>query len=122
MIDNKRIHIVPNFAENYLFIGEDNIRDKFVNTEPLRILFLSNLIEGKGYNELVDAYLFLNDNMKTRVVIDYAGGFVSDVHKNEFLNKISVTKGIQYHGIVCEAEKKRPFCPCTYILPSDVVK
>lgn len=105
IIENKRIHVVLNFVEDYLFIGEDNIRNKFENIEPLRILFLSNLIKGKGHNELVDAYLSLNDNLKKRVIIDFAGGFESDVKKNEFLNKIKVTKGIQYHGMVCGAEK-----------------
>jgi len=79
---------------NYLFIGEEKIKYKFENTEPLRILFLSNLIQGKGHNELVDAYLSLNDNLKKRVIIDFAGGFESEIQKIEFLNKINGIKGI----------------------------
>jgi glycosyltransferase involved in cell wall biosynthesis len=106
MVGNKRIHVVPNFVEDYLFIDKDNIRDKFGNTEPLRILFLSNLVMGKGHNELVDAYLSLNDNFKKKVTVDFAGGFESDRKKNEFLSKISKTKGIKHHGMVSGDEKK----------------
>lgn len=106
IIEKKKIHIVPNFAEDYLFIGEKEIKDKFANTEPLRILFLSNLIQEKGHNELVDAYLALDDNLKKRVKIDFAGEFESDVQKTEFLNKIDGIKGIHYYGVVGGAEKK----------------
>lgn len=64
IIDKKKIHVVHNFAEDYLFLDEDIVISKFNNIYPLRILFISNLISGKGYNELVDAYISLNDIIK----------------------------------------------------------
>jgi N-acetyl sugar amidotransferase len=106
---NNKVYIVPNFAEDYLFQGEDKIKYKFSNTNPLKILFLSNLIAGKGHVELVDAYLELNDKLKKKVRIDFAGGFESDIQKKKFLSKIDGIKGIQYHGIVDGAEKKDLF-------------
>ena len=106
ILDRNKIHIVPNFAEDYLFTDEDKVKDNFTKIDPLRILFLSNLIQAKGPNELVDAYLTLNDTLKEKVKIDFAGGFESKIQKNNFLLKIDGIKGIQYHGIVSGAEKK----------------
>lgn len=106
VIEKKKIHIVPNFAEDYLFIGKKEIREKFKYTETLRILFLSNLTQGKGHNEIVDAYLALDDNLKKRVKIDFAGAFESDVDKVKFLNRTKGIKGIFYHGVVSGAEKR----------------
>ena len=56
MTAQTKIHVVPNFAEEYLFLNKEEIGKKFKKTSPLRILFLSNLIPGKGHEELVDAY------------------------------------------------------------------
>jgi len=64
LINRDKIHIVPNFAEDFLFLNENDVRNKFTNIYPLKILFLSNLLFGKGHNELVDAYLSLNDEIK----------------------------------------------------------
>lgn len=105
-IETKKIHVVSNFAEDYIFIREKEIKEKFENTASLNILFLSNLIQGKGHNDLLDAYLSLASTLKQSVKIDFAGGFESDFHKIEFLNKIDGFKGIHYHGIVDGAEKR----------------
>lgn len=105
-IQNTKLHVVPNFAEDYLFIDAQNITEKFNKVEPLRILLLSNLIKGKGHQYLVDAYLSLNDDTRKRVIIDFAGGFESEISKYEFLNEISVINGIKHHGMVNDQEKK----------------
>lgn len=109
IVPSGEIHIVPNFAEDYLFLKEEEIKGKFDRIQPLRILFLSNLIHGKGHNELVDAYLALDDNLKKRVIIDFAGGFASEIQKSEFLEKIQGNRQLYYHGLVGGAEKKDLF-------------
>ncbi len=109
IIPVKKIYIVPNFAEDYLFISEKEIKEKFAHAAPLRVLFVSNLIAGKGQDELVDAYLALTDKSRKKMEIDFAGAFESDIQKVKFLNRIDGINGISYHGIVEDDRKKDLF-------------
>jgi len=119
-LPRNKIHIVSNFAENYLFLNEKEIENKFTEIKSLKILFLSNLLKGKGYNKLLDAYNELDNKLKDIVQIDFAGGFESDRKKNKFLNKINGLNNINYHGIVQSSIKKdllskaHIFCLPTY--------
>jgi glycosyltransferase involved in cell wall biosynthesis len=109
IIPDARIHIVPNFAEAYLFSSIEQIEAKYQNPLPLRILFLSNLIRGKGHNELLKAYLQLDHKFKARVILDFAGGFENPSQKAEFLQKINGLRDVSYHGIVGGELKKQLF-------------
>ncbi len=120
MLSPEKIHVVPNFAQDYLFLGEDEIIKKFSNTQPLKLLYLSNLISGKGFSELLEAYINLSGDLKNLITIDFAGSFESDAAKSIFMDKISNLKQIKYHGIV-EGDKKKEifknahiFCLPTY--------
>ncbi len=115
-----KIHIVPNFAEDYLFAPPEIIDRKFQCTNPLRILYLSNLIPGKGYLELVDAFCGLDARAQASVTLDLAGGFASERDKRAFLDGIDGVAGIRYHGVV-QGQSKRAllhqahlFCLPTY--------
>ena len=120
MIPKRKIHIVPAFAEDYLFINRKKIKKKYNNINPLRILFLSNLIKGKGYDKLANAYQCLSKEFQNKIRIDFAGGFETDSDKNTFLNKISSFDQMQYHGIIGPNKKKNLlykaniFCLPTY--------
>lgn len=121
LISFEKIHIVPNFAEDYLFLSENEIKDKLANIFPLRILFLSNLIFGKGYKELVAGYLGLTEEHKEKVIITFVGGFESAKCKNEFLKTIEGQKGLIYHGLFVSGYEKKTlykqahiFCLPTY--------
>lgn len=105
----ERIHIVPNFAEDSLFVNEAAIKEKFSQVEPLRLLFLSNHLPGKGYIELLDAYLSLNSEIRARVQLDFAGGFQSDEQKNIFLKLIKNLSSVNYHGVVYGSKKAELF-------------
>jgi glycosyltransferase involved in cell wall biosynthesis len=106
IIPRNKIHIVPNFAQRELFLSEENIRNKFEHLEPIRFLYISNFIEKKGYNELVDAYLSLNSRQKEMIRIDFAGRFDNKEDEKKFLNKIKNHQELRYHGVVSD-EKKR---------------
>lgn len=123
VIDRGKIHIVPNFSQDYLFSTEGEVREKFKNTDPLRILFVGNLIEDKGYNEIVDAYMDLDNTSRKIVRIDFAGSFESGVHKMSFLDKINGIKEIQYHGVVDGSAKKALFSRAhIFCLPSSFLE
>lgn len=109
MIPRNKIHVVPNFAQDYLFATEKEIADKFSNTPPLRVLFIGGFMKEKGFDELADAYLGLDNNLKKMVRIGFAGKFESESEKTGFLGKIAGVGQICYHGIVDDAEKKSLF-------------
>ena len=105
----EKIHVVPNFAEEYLFADDDCVDRKFRNPKPLRILFLSNLLPGKGHQELVDAFLALSEHARNSILLDIAGGFDSERAKQAFLGRIEGVAQIRYHGTVSGDRKKQLF-------------
>jgi glycosyltransferase involved in cell wall biosynthesis len=110
LIDNEKIHVTPNFAEDFLFVTEQQIRQKFVDTRTLRILFLSNMYQGKGHSELIEAYLRLPPDVQQRISIVFVGGFESDRLRDEFLLRIDGHAGLSYQGtFIGGAEKKALF-------------
>jgi glycosyltransferase involved in cell wall biosynthesis len=109
IVADARLHIVPNFAEDELFTTPELIDLKFHHTHPLRLLFLSNLLPGKGHEELIDAFLGLKPHVKGSIRLDLAGGFETTHQKEAFLAKIAGVEQIQYHGTVGGARKKTLF-------------
>ena len=121
VIPESKIHIVPNFSEDFLFVTDEEINKKFEKVEPLELLFLSNLIPGKGYTELVDAYFSLSNKEQSKLNITLVGGFESEESENKFLEKIKVNAGIKYLGKFIDGDEKRElyckshiFCLPTY--------
>ena len=116
----EKINIISNFAEDFLFINETKIYEKFKKIFPLKILFLSNMLYGKGYLELIDAYKSLPHTKREQISLDFAGGFDSEKEKNYFLEKIIYEKQVTYHGSVKGENKKKLyheahiFCLPTY--------
>lgn len=108
-VSRERIHIVPNFAQDHLFADMALIDRKFARVPPLRILFLSNLLPGKGHEELVDGFLALDDSGRAAVQIDFAGGFEAEDQKAAFLGRIRGHAQLRYHGTVHGATKQRLF-------------
>tara|TARA_B100001248_G_scaffold262136_1_gene256273 strand:- start:5636 stop:6730 length:1095 start_codon:yes stop_codon:yes gene_type:complete len=109
MIKNEKIQIVPNFAESILFTDKKSIRIKFNSDQHLRLLYMSNLIPGKGYEELLNAFLSLDEKTKKMVSIDFAGDFESLKDKKSFIKKIENLKQVKYHGVVRNKHKKKLF-------------
>jgi glycosyltransferase involved in cell wall biosynthesis len=105
IISREKIYVVPNFAQDYLFVNQKVIDLKY-ESHNIRVLYMSNLIPKKGYNELADAFLLMSQEYKEKIQLDFAGAFNSDEEKVEFLNKISGYNKITYHGVVSEAAKK----------------
>lgn len=121
VITRDKIHIIPNFAEDFLFVSDDEIKAKFSAIDRIQILYLSNLIPGKGYEELASAYFELDEDSKKLVNIVFVGGFESTECENEFLKKIKTQDGLEYIGKFIDGEKKRDlycrshvFCLPTY--------
>jgi glycosyltransferase involved in cell wall biosynthesis len=109
VVPDAKIHVVPNFAEDDLFTSVERIDAKFDRLDPLRVLFLSNLLPGKGAEELVEALFALDERTKARIRIDMAGGFESERQKEKFLGRLAGEERIRYHGTVAGEAKKTLF-------------
>jgi glycosyltransferase involved in cell wall biosynthesis len=105
-IAREKFHIVSNSVEDLFFINEASLHLKYDNPPVLNILFLSNLINGKGYRELLDAFLALNTDERTCFSLHFAGAFESENQKNVFLKKIGGIENIHYHGVVYGLKKR----------------
>jgi glycosyltransferase involved in cell wall biosynthesis len=109
------VKIVPNFAPEELYSSESDILTKFPSDQifsesnPLRILLLSNHLPGKGHIELLHAYEALSSLDRSRVHIDFAGDFVSDKDRQTFLNSISHLPNVEHHGVAKGEKKKQLF-------------
>lgn len=121
VISKEKIHIIPNFADDFLFVNDEEVSQKFSNIDPVQILYLSNLIPGKGYDELASAYIELADKYKENIVINFVGGFESLQSEKDFLSKIEMHKGLNYLEKFIDGSKKRElyckshvFCLPTY--------
>jgi glycosyltransferase involved in cell wall biosynthesis len=121
LISKEKIHVIPNFAEDYLFTDDVNIAAKFNRYDKINILFLSNLITGKGYNEIVDAFMILDVEARKKITINFAGAFESEDDKKKFLWKIKDINEIIYYGVVSGQIKKQLFdMSHIFILPTSL--
>ncbi|MBP2685099.1 MAG: hypothetical protein H6Q81_4 [Deltaproteobacteria bacterium] len=100
MVPAGRIRVVPNFADDESFAPPDLIRRKFDTPGPLRVLFLSNLIPGKGHLELLEAWRVVEGKFPGSVRLDFAGAFESVEEERRFLDKIPRQGNVKYHGLV----------------------
>ena len=109
IVPSDRIFVIPNFAGDELFLSPELVASKFRSSTPLRVLFLSNLIPGKGHMELVEAIAALTPEERELLAVDFAGGFEADKDRDVFLARIAAIPQIRYHGSVRGEAKRRLF-------------
>lgn len=114
----ERIHVSHNFAEDFLFASPDEVYRKFEQPLPVQILFLSNMLYGKGHWELLQAFHLLTPEQKKNIHLVFAGNLLA--HKDEFMDLLRVESQVEYLGPVF-GERKRElylrshvFCLPTY--------
>lgn len=119
-VSAERIFTVPNFALDEYFVPETLVHKKFDNTGVLRVLYLSNLVHGKGYKELLSAYKMLDPETQSRIRLDFAGGFSDSEEQRLFVADINSLPNVTFHGVVKGDEKEdllrqaHVFCLPTY--------
>lgn len=94
------VRAVKNFAADELFISEGAMAEKWADTQVLRVLFLSNLLPGKGHEELLRAIRSMPPALANRFSFDFAGGFESAADQERFLAGIKDLPCVRYHGVV----------------------
>jgi len=126
-----KVKVVPNGLTFGLPADQINQKKLPKNKEPLRILYLSNLIPSKGYNDLLDAMALLK-KQGFNVRCDFCGAFRTTVvdrnnqssqeRKNNFYQQISrlnLQSEVTYHGTV-QGKVKQQFLENAhvFILPT----
>jgi len=109
MIAPERVHLVPNFADESLFLPPDLVRDKFTADGPLRVLFVSGMDPAKGSPDLLAAYRLLPREAQQAIQLDFAGRFATDAERIAFEASLQNLDNVRYHGVVQGAEKAKLF-------------
>jgi len=107
IINKDKIKIVPNFFEDDIKISGTDFNGKWNNPEKYKIVFLSNLMADKGYLFLLEGFMELSDEVKSKFELCFAGDFEDDESKKYFLDKIKWLDNIKYSGVVKGEEKKK---------------
>lgn len=114
-----KIHIVPNFAIDSLYCPKSIIDRKYGDLKKINILFLSNLLPGKGYKELISSIRELGSNIRQEYIFNIVGGFESMLDSVEFKNSIIGMEEVHYHGILTGKDKIDVFWDAhIFILPT----
>ncbi|MBW0434141.1 glycosyltransferase family 4 protein [Leptospira yasudae] len=109
-VDARRISIVPNFAQDYLFASENQIKKKFKTVgSKIRLLFISNMIPLKGYSVLLDGFLGLPKRIRKEFSLEFAGRFDTDEERVLFEQRIENIPNVEYHGLIDDQKKKELF-------------
>jgi glycosyltransferase involved in cell wall biosynthesis len=101
----EKVWIVPNYADPAMLIDEASIDTKF--GMPLRLLYLSNFIAAKGYQDLIDAYALLAPALQAGIRIDFAGAFDDVADERAFQATIARYPNLRFHGTVSGDDKRR---------------
>ena len=119
MTPRERVHLIPNFADDALFIDSATIKSKFSDRSVLRVLYMSGMTPMKGYDVLASAYLKLPLEMQERMQISFAGKFESAELQRRFEQKIASVSGLVYHGLVDQETKAALFAQAhVFCLPT----
>lgn len=111
-----KIKIVKNALPSGLVT--DSSYEKQLDAKFVRLIFLSNMIESKGYLDILVACKILREEKKIPASVDFCGGFRSSVNdkqdtkiksEDEFLKyvkQLKMEKFVKYHGIVSGIDKE----------------
>lgn len=123
IIPSTKTHVVANFAPDEIFITRTDIRDKFKQTTPLNVIFISNLMVEKGYQELLDAYICLPEHEQKEIKVTFAGDFENEESKAIFLKKMENFPEVKYVGVVNGSEKQKLFSEAhIFCLPTNYLE
>jgi glycosyltransferase involved in cell wall biosynthesis/SAM-dependent methyltransferase len=118
---SSKISVVPNGLPWSL---TDNILVKkhlpFKNEVPIKLIFLSNLIESKGYLDILEATEILVNRFGLNIKIDFCGEFIqyddaqrfkdivdAKAYFFDFIREYNLSQNVHYQGIIEEKAKQK---------------
>lgn len=118
-LNSDKIHSIPNFYLPEFLVEQKDISRKFNSPEKFKFLYLSNMIPKKGYLQLFEAFLLLDESTKQKIELDFAGRFNSLKEESSFKERIKGWNNVKYHGIVSGDEKVKILAEANvFVLPT----
>ncbi|WP_054199113.1 glycosyltransferase [Clostridium baratii] len=111
IISKNRIYVVKNCVDNEFIISDNEFNEKIrdlENKEVLKILYLSNFIEDKGYKNVLKLAKYIKERGDKRFNFIFAGKFFLEEDKIKFFKYIkenNLESIIEYRGIVSGNKK-----------------
>ncbi|MFG6511432.1 MULTISPECIES: glycosyltransferase family 4 protein [unclassified Sulfitobacter] len=109
-LPDKCVHVIPNFSARMASEDVIQAKTKKLETEPLRVLYLSNIMFTKGFSYLVDAIRMLRAE-GVNIGLTLAGRPLDDeiMSANEAIDLLNgvLGDGINYLGVLNGQEKWR---------------
>lgn len=122
VLPKEKIRILPNATENEISKSSFNqINKKREDNEKTNILFLSNMIESKGWFKLLEACKILKDK-KIDFNCNFAGAWPSEKEKEKFFYyvKENVLNNVKYLGKKTGTEKNELFASSdVFVFPTE---
>ncbi len=122
LIDESKIYVIPNCVDDEFLMSDAEFEEKIGTLdkkEVIHVLYLSNFIKTKGYQEVLEMVnIEKNREMtgeKRRFHFEFAGKFFDDSEKEYFFSYIKengLEKYITYHGVVSGHQKKELLKRC----------
>jgi glycosyltransferase involved in cell wall biosynthesis len=112
---------IPCSVEDEMFVDPSRVDAKFAANGYLRVLFCSNMIESKGYLDVLAACERLaSERSDLRVSVRFAGAFASESACSSFTDKIAHARvDARYCGVVQRHEKAQMFADAhVFCLPT----
>ncbi len=115
ILNNQKIKVVENFYLDYFLLEKEKIKNKF-NKDVLIITYLSNLIESKGFNYLLEASKYFKDDKK--VYFNFVGEFennnIYETYKKFFSDTVKYYGKLDSFNASKILKESHVFCLPTY--------
>ena len=129
MIDDEKIYVVENCVDDNVLLSEEDLLKKINNIDnrkTIKILWLSNFIQSKGYEDVLELALLeknrIDNGENQRFKFEFAGKFFrkeEEAHFIEYVKNSQLGDIISYHGIVYGNKKRELFNDADiFILPT----
>jgi glycosyltransferase involved in cell wall biosynthesis len=108
LIENDKIHVVPNCVDNEYIPDKDNLERKWKDMSRIHILYLSNFIETKGYKDVLSLACMAKEKGDSYLQFHFAGHFFQHSDKiyfESFIKENNLFDYVKYHGIVSGQSK-----------------
>ncbi|MGG7214926.1 glycosyltransferase family 4 protein [Clostridium nigeriense] len=122
IIPKDKIYVVKNCVDDEVIISDEEFDGKISALESkkeLKILYLSNFIEDKGYKEVLKLATLVKEKKDNRFKFVFAGKFFYEDDKKEFFKYIkanNLEEIIEYRGIIYGEKKTNTLKECDYAI------
>lgn len=124
VIPNDRIRVIPNCVDNDMLLSEEEIKEKFYYLKLKKtytVLYLSNMIESKGYKDLLLAAIECQHN-GLKIDFKFAGKFQNEDDRAWFdsiVRENHIAETVEYLGVVQGEQKRKLLRECDiFVLPT----